>query len=369
MEAKKRYEVNIRIFLVVGIFFLIWGLVLLSDALTIRKNLKNIYDENVNISKLKEGNYVTVDNVNALGHIPEYMDRYVPAMSVMFYLHKANNYFVINFNNNEDEYISTVYETLPSKEVDIKTDDVGNILLSDNDEIFKGSFDFKVVKMNSEHLDNIYSVKDRIKQTTEGEDILLENFNEIGFYDGIALKVIDYDKEREVLIWALSILFCAVVLIIASKPWSIIEEKYEPIRKFNIVYNDKPDENDVAFAAELARSLRLDVLRYEDDYRELKKNIRNNIIAVVVSGILTYGIRYVGELYLLTIILAIKLIVSIVILIFNNDTYFTRNFMKLIGRTAIKSAIKDREIKIAKCDKVISDGLYNRENFNQFGEN
>ena len=360
METKKRYEINIRIFFVVGMFFLIWGLVLLSDALTIRKNLKNIYDENADISKLEEGNYITVDNVKALGHIPKYMNRYVPAMSVMFYLQKAKNYFVINFNNNEDEYVSMVYETLPNKEVDIKTDDLGNILLSDNDEIFKGSFDFKVVKMDSEHLDNIYSVKDRIKQNTKGEDIQPKDINEVGFYDGIALKLIDYDKEREVLIWALSILFCAVVLIIASKPWNIIEEKYEPIRKFNIVYNDKPNENDVAFAAELARSLRLDILRYEDDYRELKKNIRNNIIVVVVSGLVAYGIRYVAALYLLTIILFIKLTGSIVILIFNNDTYFTRNFMKVIGRESIKSAIKDREIKIAKCDKVISDGLYER---------
>lgn len=358
MEVKKRYEINIRIFLVVGVFFLIWGIVLLTDALTIRKNLKNIYDENTDISKLKEGNYITVDKVKLLGFKHKDFNSYNNCMYIDMKFHKADNYFAINYNGNEDEYISVLFESTVNKGGEhIETDDNGFVVLEENEEIFNDSLDFKVVKVNSEHLYAMDSNMNQLKWGNKGTN-LLEEDNEIGFYDGIALKVIDYDKEREVLVWAISILLCAVILIIASKPWSIIEEKYEPVREFNIVYNDKPDENDIAVAAELARTLRLDVLRYEDAYRGLKKNIRNNVIAVVASGLVAYGIRYIGALYLLTIILCIKLIVSIIKLIFNNDTYFTRNFMKVFGREAIKSVIKDRERKIAKCDKVISDGLY-----------
>ena len=361
MEVKKKYQINIRIFLVVGVFFLIWGIVLLSDALTIRKNLKNIYDENVDISKLKEGNYVTVDNVKVLGGWHRLMNSYVPSMSVMLTFTREHNFCAINFGTDHNKYMCLEIEERLGKDIELKIDDNGYILLEDNEEVFRDSFDFKVVKMDSGHKGFVNGEKSKLRSAANGGVIEIENSKDISFYDGIALKVIDYDKEREVLIWALSILFCAVVLIIASKPWNIVEEKYEPVREFNIVYNDKTDENDVAFAAELARTLRLDVLRYEDDYRELKKNIRNNVIAVVVSGLIAYGIRYIGALYLLTIILFIKLIGSIVILIFNNDTYFTRNFMKVIGRESIKSVINDRERKIAKCDKVISDGLYNRD--------
>lgn len=336
--------------MVAGVFFLIVGLVLLSEALTIRKNLKNIYDENVDIYNLKEGNYVTINNsVKTLGYWHKDFNKYITGMQDITGLIKSKTYFAINYNG---KYVSVVFETLPNKNIDIETDDNGYILFSDNNEIFKESLDFKVVKINSEHLDSVSSIKEQVKWGNNGTDITEYN-NEIDFYDKIALEVIDYDKEREVLIWALSMLFCAVILIIASKPWNIIEEKYNPIREFNIVYNEKITENDVDVAAELARSLRLDVLRYEADYRELKKNIRNNAIAVVISGLIAYGVRYIGVLYLLTIILSLKLIVSIVVLIFNNDTYFTRNFMKAIGKESIKSAIKDRECKIAKCDKVI----------------
>lgn len=356
---KKKYKINIGVFLVVGAFFLIVGLVLLSESLTIRKNLKNIYDENVDISKLKEGDYVTINNsVKTLGYWHNDLNKYITGMYDVAGLVNSKTYFAINYNGNNDKYVSVVFETRSNKNIDIETDDNGYILFLNDNEIFKESLDFKVVKINSEHRESMSSIKEQLKWGNKGTDITEDN-NEIDFYDEIALEVIDYDKEREVLVWALSLLFCGVILIIASKPWSIVEEKYEPIREFNIVYNEKITENDIAVAAELARSLRLDVLRYEADYRELKKNIRNNVIAVVMSGLIAYGIRYIGVLYLLTIILLLKLIVSIVILIFNNDTYFTRNFMKAIGREAIKSAIKDRECKIAKCDEVIRSGIYN----------
>lgn len=366
MKYKSKYEVDIPIMFVVGVIFLIWGFLLLGDAVSIRKNLKNIYDENVDVTKLKEGNYITVDEVKVLGGIIKSSGRYTTWGVELFNL-TTNNYYAINFNGNEEQYMSLLIKQGVFGDLNEHSDDNGFITLSDKYDVFNTSFDLKVVKMDGNHQDCLSRAREYLDFDSKEIGIIVEDSDNIDFYDEIALVPVSYDKEREVLVWAFSILFCAALLILASKPWKFVEKIYVPIREFNLIYKEETDESDITLIAELARTLRMDIKYYESDYNAIKKKIRRNIIALALSLIIYLLVKYALRIqyiefmlpfFVLPIVLSVKLVIGVLKLLLNKDTRFTKSIMSAFGKEPIMSILNDRNEKLLKCDEVIKESLY-----------
>ena len=173
---------------------------------------------------------------------------------------------------------------------------------------------------------------------------------------------------------AICILFCAFVLILASKPWKVIEIKEIPVKEFNLVYNDERNENDIFVISELARTLRMDIDYYNADLRKLKKNVRNGGIAFLISILIFDIIKesiFDGNLMLMTfalgilsfipVALLIKFLIHILILFLNRDTMFCKSVMSIFNREPVMAIIHDRQAKLFRCEAIINENLHQDE--------
>ena len=366
MKNKKRIEVNISTFLVIGVLFLIWGISFLTDAITKRDNLEKIHKGDIELSDLKEGEYVSVDKVHALGGVLEGMTSYC-VTGYTFIEGLTYNYYLVNLNENNNEYISLMILDNQFDELNENIDENGYLSLSDKYDVFNSSFDFKVVETDSKHMSNIRNAEDIVPQ-------YINQNEEVQFCKRVALVPVNFEKERHRLVEAICILFCAFVLILASKPWKVIEIKEIPVKEFNLVYNDERNENDMFVISELARTLRMDIDYYNADLRKLKKNVRNGGIAFLISILIFDIIKesiFDGNLMLMTfalgilsfipVALLIKFIKHIIILFLNRDTMFCKSVMSIFNREPVMAIIHDRQAKLFRCEAVMNENL-NKEN-------
>lgn len=367
MKYKEKYELNIPVFFVVGVVFLIWGVMLLGDAVTIRKNLKNIYDENVDVSKLEVGNYISVDKVKVLGGIVNGMESYSVWGYILIEPYEYR-YYAVKFVEDDNRYLSLMIKQNQFCELDDNVDENGYMSLSDRSDrydVFRSSYDFKVVEVDEGHMDNI-------RDGNEYIDTLLQK-DDIAIYSGVALVPVNYERERKVLVWACSVLLCALIFIIASKPWKLIEKKYIPEYEFNLVYKEENDENDIKFITELARDLRLDIQCYEKAYDKIKTKVKKNGKSFLVSLVIFFIIKErvfdgnldemmfsLGILIFIPVLLLIKLLINMIILWINQDTHPSRSIMSIFNKLPIMSMVHARQEKLDKCDRVIRENLYKK---------
>lgn len=367
MKYKEKYELNIPAFFIVGVVFLIWGVMLLGDAVTIRKNLKNIYDENVDVSKLEVGNYISVDKVKVLGGIVNGMESYSVWGYILIEPYEYR-YYAVKFVEDDNRYLSLMIKQNQFCELDDNVDENGYMSLSDRSDrydVFRSSYDFKVVEVDEGHMDNI-------RDGNEYIDTLLQK-DDIAIYSGVALVPVNYERERKVLVWACSVLLCALIFIIASKPWKLIEKKYIPEYEFNLVYKEENDENDIKFITELARDLRLDIQRYEKAYDKIKTKVKKNGKSFLVSLVIFFIIKErvfdgnldemmfsLGILIFIPVLLLIKLLINMIILWVNQDTHPSRSIMSIFNKLPVMSMVHARQEKLDKCDRVIRENLYKK---------
>ena len=364
MKYKEKYELNIPVFFIVGVVFLIWGVILLGDAVTIRKNLKNIYDENVDVSKLEVGNYISVDKVKVLGGIVNGMESY-SVWGYMLIEPYEYRYYAVKFVEDDNRYLSLMIKQNQFCELDDNVDENGYMSLSDRYDVFRSSYDFKVVEVDEGHMDNI-------RHGNEYIDTLLQK-DDIAIYSGVAFVPVNYERERKVLVWACSVLLCALIFIIASKPWKLIEKKYIPEYEFNLVYKEENDENDIKFITELARDLRLDIQCYEKAYDKIKTKVKKNGESFLVSLVIFFIIKErvfngnldemmfsLGILIFIPVLLLIKLLINMIILWVNQDTHPSRSIMSIFNKLPIMSMLHARQEKLDKCDRVIRENLYKK---------
>lgn len=367
MKYKEKYELNIPVFFIVGVVFLIWGVMLLGDAVTIRKNLKNIYDENVDVSKLEVGNYISVDKVKVLGGIVNGMESYSVWGYILIEPYEYR-YYAVKFVEDDNRYLSLMIKQNQFCELDDNVDENGYMSLSDRSDrydVFRSSYDFKVVEVDEGHMENI-------RDGNEYIDTLLQK-DDIAIYSGVAFVPVSYERERKVLVWACSVLLCALIFIIASKPWKLIEKKYIPEYEFNLVYKEENDENDIKFITELARDLRLDIQYYEKAYDKIKTKVKKNGKSFLVSLVIFFIIKErvfdgnldemmfsLGILIFIPVLLLIKLLINMIILWVNQDTHPSRSIMSIFNKLPIMSMLHARQEKLDKCDRVIRENLYKK---------
>lgn len=217
MKIKKEIKINIPIMFVLGIIFLICGIILLVDGVTIRKNLKNIHGGNVELSTLKEGEYIRVDKVKTLGGIQSGMTNF--CIHGYCYIGLLEyNYYMININDKDNNYISVMIVQNQFGDLNEYTDKEGYITLSEKYDIFNDSFDFKVVKADNRHQYNVKEAKNIINLYIDKEEVQL--------YSKVALVPVNFENERKVLVQSQCVLLTAFILIFASKPWKILQINY-----------------------------------------------------------------------------------------------------------------------------------------------
>lgn len=363
MKSKKIYEVNISIMLIVGIVLLIWGITLLEQGITIRNNLKHIHRGDVDVARLKEGSYITADRVNVLGARDKESGSYM-VYGYVYANPMIHEYYMVNLDGKNQQYFSLKIDENQFFELGVGdiVDENGYMGLSDRYDVFHTSYDFKVVEADGVHLYSIQNAKEYIKEYQEEADVIL--------YDRIALVPVNYEKEKKELYGALSVLICAVMFIVASKPWKMVEVREVHEREFKLVREniDMNSERDMLAISELIRSLRLEIRSYTLDYDHIRGKVKKNALlfgSAMLLFVLMKEMLFQGSLELMMwnlsiftmtpVVFLIKLLIYMVILILNQDTYFARSVMSMFNTEPFMSAIHERQAKLEQLNHLIRE--------------
>lgn len=360
MKYKKKYEVNIPIMFIIGVILLLWVISHFADGVSIIKNLTHIYSENVELSELKEGNYISVDRVRVLGEIDKEDSSYI-AHEMVEVNPLENRYYMVNINDKDNKYVSMVINQKQFLELnDGYVNDDGYIKKSREYDIFNSSFDFKVVKADYLHKQNVYDAR-----------IDMDNYEKrpvADLYDKIALVPISFGNEKKEIIAVLVVFVCAVLSIIVSKPWKMITVEYVPQLEYNYVYKKQTDEKDERVISEEMRSLKLDIGYYERQYSAIKDKVKKNMVSfglivlifimikqIVYDGYTQLMIINLGILNIIPYISFIKLLVNIANLLLNRDTQISRSAMSAFNKAPAMTEINMRKVRLAKCDRILQE--------------
>lgn len=374
MKYKKKIYMNIPVFLVIGVIFLIWGITLLNEGIMNRTNLRHIKTGDIDVTKLREGEYISADSVKAWGGMTEEFPSY--CLHAYDYIdYTSHNYYMVRLNDkkgNENKsdkmkpYISLQITENVFFDLMDNIDDDGYLQLSERYDVFNSSFDFKVVKADEHHLYNIEKAKEKIPEYL--------NMEEVDFFDGIALIPVNFESERKVLVNAMFILFAALVFIIASKPWKIINVKYILQKEITLSYKENADHHDEMVISEEIRKIRLDIKCLEDCYNKIKNNVKKNAISFGISvfvfivlkelffdGNLALMMFNLGIVRVIPVVFLIKFFISGVILLLNMDTKLGKSIMSIFNKEPLMSNVSEQQIKLFQCEKIINE-IIHKEN-------
>ena len=369
-DEKKKIELNISVLFVLGIILLVFGMNLFFDGIIIRQNLRNVHTDEIELSKLKEGEYLSVDKIRVFGGRMEgsssfVVHAYVNISAIVY------DYYIINLHEDDSQSISLMISERQFGELDDYVNEEGVLVPSDNwggrYNIFTKSLDFKVVEADGEHIMNMQHAK----EFADG----LEDGKEIEFCSDIALVPVNFRDEEMVLTKAWYVLAAAVLLIIASKPWKMVEVRYIQQAKWNLVYRERPDDDDIRVVSSVARSLRIEIDTLRRQFDKMKNKMKKNGVTFAISVLIFILLLYMmyegdigymsydlGVLMIIPFALLLKLLVSVWIYFMNQDTYLTRNIMHFVRKEPIGTVMNDRQVKLNQGDAILSSALkMNRE--------
>lgn len=337
--------------LILGIVFTIWGLVLCKTGIENRSHLKHIYDENVDVMHLKQGEYVSITEMQLLGEIRE--DK--------FYIFESGWggtwYFCVNINAKTHDYIG-IEGT--NKRFGKHIDSLGlwNSKRLRDGTIAKDPIEFiaKVVKMNE---DNQYS-HDFIMSHAKSKWIQISDakwqVNNHFFLQQVNVK------EEQAVLWAgICVLLAGILLIYGSNPKTIIEKQeivYQE-REYNLLFKDKEvvDERDVRYLQEVAKELRVEVQWYKNRYQRLQQEVKYSAIACGISLLVAGMIPILVAPQLLAILYFFYTLFNLLLLKLNADSQFAANCLSAFSREPLLRVLNDRKAKLEKCEAILKENF------------
>lgn len=353
MDTKKRrkYEINFSIIFILGVFLVIYGLVLFPTGLEKNKKLKNIYTNETDISKLEEGDYIKSDVAYLLTR--ELVDKNLSGVAIVGYeddsLLGATNYCMMKLNENTTEYMVL---KIPFEFVNFE------------EWIDNGKCDFANppddLPESAKDLEFVLKVKEMDKNGREmiGYAQEKENLNEATYNRKIMFEIVDLDKERREFPASICLLISGIILVVVSDPRKIVSERYYSEEKeFNLIYADKTgkelEPNDIRVIEDVARTLRTEINYYENRYKVMKRNVRDSGIAVAVS-VLIFALLPTVMLLLLIVIYAIKFLFDAAVISCNQNNDFSKSALSIFSQYPVKAKIFDCNVKLMKCEEVLS---------------
>lgn len=345
-KIKYKYLISIPALFVIGCALLIWGVSMTSEGFENRKNLKKTLNESsFDLNAILEGKYIFLSDYNVYGANDKFGNGVFSPACHVFITTKENLYYVAEIDNGRETFAISVQSILPFG-------------LEEKDP-FGAAID------NTGHSE--YRVTGKIEKTDETALELTEqvakehDLNKILNHTVITdykIVITDVEEEKELMIKGLWILFAAILLIVGSRPWKIIQKIEMPLLKsFQYIYEKEFDDRDLRIIGEEARVLRVNIRCLEKQYSIIWKTALRNSIWGLIFTFVYFSAPAYFEIYILCFIFILKMLLGWIRLFLNSDLKYSRGIMHLFHRVPIKEDIRREEEKLERCDALL-DMIY-----------
>lgn len=345
-KIKYKYLIYIPALFIIGCVLLLWGISMTSEGFGNRKNLKKTLNESsFDLNAILEGKYIFLSDYNVYGANDKFGNGVFSPACHVFITTKENLYYVAEIDNGRETFAISVQSILPFG-------------LQEKDP-FEAGID------NTGHSE--YRVTGKIEKTDEialelTEQVAKEHdLNKILNHTVITdykIVLTDVEEEKELMIKGLWILFAAILLIVGSRPWKIIQKIEMPLQKsFQYIYEKEYDDRDLRIISEEAHGLRVNIRCLEQQYSIIRKAaFRNSIWGLIFTFVWFSAPAYI-EIYILCFIFIIKMLFGWIRLFLNSDLKYSRRIMHMFQRVPIKEDIRREQEKLERCDAIL-DMIY-----------